>query len=749
MAGSLDSALHKAALAEKRGDMAEARRVLDAVLARFPANRRARVAADRLAQRAAEADAAPIAELSRLHAFYAAGDHAGAAAGARTLAAAFPRDARVHALLGGALLAGDDALAAIAALRAAIALAPAEGAYHSNLGVALRRTGRAAEAEAAYRAAIAAAPDHADAHFNLANLLGAERRFDDAFAAYDRALALAPRHVTAWYNRANLHRAARDAPAALRCYLALLDLAPDHADGLNNMGSLLIELDRPAEALAACRRATQAAPGNLKAWLNLGQAAEMAGALDEAQAALARATALDPDDAHARAHLLFLEAYMADWRGRDTFAALPIAMAAADRVIEPFVALPFEDDPARQPARARVYAQSSFARTAPPLVPAAPRADARIRIGYVSADFYDHATLNLMAGLLREHDRSRFEVRAYNYGPGEGSAARAAILPHLDAFVDVRALDDAAAVARIRDDALDIAIDLKGYTKGARAPLFVDRIAPVQIGWLGYPGSLGSDALDYIIGDAVVIPPGAERDYSEQVIRLPGSYQANDDRRAIADAAHTSRATFGLPDEALVLCCFNHPYKIGPREFDLWTRLLHAVPDAVLWLLRPNRWAEANLRREAAARGIDPGRLVFADMVPHAEHLARHVHADLFLDTFAVNAHTTASDAFWGGVPVLTLAGRQFAARVGASLVTAIGLPELVAQSEAEYEAIALALANDRAALAALRARLAANRLVMPLFDTARHARAIEAAYATAHRRRLDGSPPAAFDVAG
>ncbi|KAK0360716.1 hypothetical protein LTR94_026222, partial [Friedmanniomyces endolithicus] len=349
---------------------------------------------------------------------------------------------------------------------------------------------------------------------------------------------------------------------------------------------------------------------------------------------------------------------------------------------------------------------SSFARTAPPLVPAAPRADARIRIGYVSADFYDHATLYLMAGLLREHDRSRFEVRAYNYGPGEGSAARAAILPHLDAFVDVRALDDAAAVARIRDDALDIAIDLKGYTKGARAPLFVDRIAPVQIGWLGYPGSLGSDALDYIIGDAVVIPPGAERDYSEQVIRLPGSYQANDDRRAIADAAHTSRATFGLPDEALVLCCFNHPYKIGPREFDLWTRLLHAVPDAVLWLLRPNRWAEANLRREAAARRVDPARLVFADMVPHAEHLARHVHADLFLDTFAVNAHTTASDALWGGVPVLTLAGRQFAARVGASLVTAIGLPELVAQSEAEYEAIALALANDRAALAALRARL-------------------------------------------
>lgn len=298
----------------------------------------------------------------------------------------------------------------------------------------------------------------------------------------------------------------------------------------------------------------------------------------------------------------------------------------------------------------------------------------------------------------------------------------------------------------MRSHALDIAIDLKGHTRDARLGLFATRMAAVQIGYLGYPGSIGADFLDYIIADATVIPVGDDAYYSERVIRLPGSYQPNDDRRAIGQCS-TDRTALGLPTAGFVFCCFNQHWKIGPREWAIWTRLLSAVEGSVLWLIRSNATAEANLRKHAQAHGVDPERLIFADKLPHADHLARHAHADLFLDTFAVNAHTTASDALWGGLPVLTLLGRQFAARVAASLLNAIDLHDLIAETEAEYEAIALDLAKDPAKLTMMKARLDANRAGAPLFDTPRYARAIEAAFETAHRRYLDGLLPAPITI--
>lgn len=727
MAGGLDSIFLKASGAEKRGDVDTARQLLQGVLARFPANKRALQAVERLDRERNATAHAPYETLSALHDAYKRGDHAGAVARGDALAARHPDDPRVHALLGGALVAAGDPARATIVLRTAIALAPGDRSCFSNLGIALRRQGRIGEAEEAYKAALACDPDYADAHYNLGNLFGAQRRSAEAIAAYEAALRIRPDHVLAWYNLGNLHRNARDHRAAIRCYLALLEIEPGHADALNNLGCSMLEREHGEEAAKACRLAVRAAPGNAKAWINLGNAAELIGALDEARDAFAQAAAIDPGDADARAHVLFQEAYMCVWANRAAFADLPVVTTGAP--IEPFMALPFADDPVRLLERTRAYARTSFERRMPAFVAPPREAGGRIRVGYFSADFHDHATVYLLAGLLREHDRARFEIRAYSYGGGERSAMRGAVRDHVDAFVDLRDLDDAAAVALVRDDALDIAIDLKGYTKNARAQLFVERVAPVQIGYLGYPGSVGADFLDYMIADAVVVPEGDEALYDERILRLPGSYQANDDRRAIATDTR-DRASFGLPAEAFVFCCFNHPYKIGPREFDIWMRLLHAVPGSVLWLLRPNRWAEENLRAEAAARGVAAARLVFTDPLPHAEHLARHRHADLFLDTFAVNAHTTASDALWGGLPVLTLAGRQFAARVGASLLTAIGLPELITRDEADYEALALALARDPARLAALRARLAANRRTTALFDTVAQARAIEAVYA-------------------
>jgi predicted O-linked N-acetylglucosamine transferase (SPINDLY family) len=350
-----------------------------------------------------------------------------------------------------------------------------------------------------------------------------------------------------------------------------------------------------------------------------------------------------------------------------------------------------------------------------------------VRLGYFSADFHDHATMHLMAGLLREHDRARFEIHAYSYGRTPGGAQREALLGRVDHFADVADLSDRAVVELARGHGLDLAIDLKGYTRNGRSQLFAHRLAPVQVSYLGYPGTSGADFFDYLIADAVVVPDAELAHYSERVVRLPHSYQPNDDRRAIAPA-QTTRARFGLPETGFVFCCFNQNYKIGPREWAIWMRLLQRVDGSVLWLLRSNKWAEANLRRAAKQAGVAPTRLVFAGRLHHAEHLERHRHADLFIDTFNVNAHTTASDALWAGLPVVTRPGRQFAARVAASLLTAIDLPELIAESDEAYETLILDLATDPARLAAIRAKLAANRLTAPLFDTVRYTRDFESA---------------------
>ncbi|MEQ9123013.1 MAG: hypothetical protein RIM80_10665, partial [Alphaproteobacteria bacterium] len=297
-----------------------------------------------------------------------------------------------------------------------------------------------------------------------------------------------------------------------------------------------------------------------------------------------------------------------------------------------------------------------------------------------------------------------------------------------------------------RADGIEIAVDLKGYTKDSRPGVFARRAAPDQISYLGYPGTLGMAAMDYLVADRIVAPPDLERFYSEKIIRMPGSYQANDATRAIAREA-TSRAAQGLPDAGFVFACFNQAYKISPAEFDIWMRLLRQIDGAVLWLLRPIGGAEANLRRAAETRGVAAARIVFADRTTAADHLARHALADIVLDTFAYNAHTTASDALWAGAPVLTRIGQGFAARVAASLLHAVGLEELIADSAAGYEALALELASDPARVRGLKAKLAAARTTAPLFDTTAFARNLEAAYDTVRRRRLEGRPPESFDV--
>jgi predicted O-linked N-acetylglucosamine transferase (SPINDLY family) len=370
----------------------------------------------------------------------------------------------------------------------------------------------------------------------------------------------------------------------------------------------------------------------------------------------------------------------------------------------------------------------------------------RIRLGYLSGDFHQHATAQLMAGLFEHHDRDRFEVLAYSYGPDDRSPMRARLASAFDRFIDIHALSHREAARLIHADKVDILVDLKGYTHHARPAISAHRPAPVQVNYLGYPATMGADFIDYIIVDPFVVPSSQQPFFSERLVYLPGSYQVNDRRREVAKA-RTSRQDCGLPSEGLVLCSFNNSYKISPVFFDIWMRLLRLVPGSILWLLEPNELVKHNLRSEARKRGVDSGRLIFAPVLSSAEHLGRHRHADLFLDTLPCNAHTTASDALWAGLPVLTCCGSTFAGRVAGSLLMAIGMPELVTGSLEEYERLALALARDPQRLIALRKKLESNRDAGALFDLPKLTENLETAYARMWQTWLSGQTPAAFSI--
>ena len=370
----------------------------------------------------------------------------------------------------------------------------------------------------------------------------------------------------------------------------------------------------------------------------------------------------------------------------------------------------------------------------------------RIKVAYLSADFRRHATAYLIAELIERHDRERFEVIGVSFGPDDNSDMRARLVGAFDRFVDVTRSSDEEAAQLIASARVDIAVDLMGHTQYSRPRILAFRPAPVQASYLGFPGTTGADFIDYIIADPIVAPFDRQPYFTEKIVHLPDCYQVNDTTRRIAPRMPT-REEFGLPAESFVFCCFNTSWKIAPAVFDVWMRLLEAIPGSVLWLLRDSPDAESNLRREAAARGTDPARLVFAGRVAPDEHLARHRLADLFLDTLPYNAHTTASDALWAGLPLVTCCGATFAARVAASLLKAVGLPELVTDSLADYETLALRLARDDSLRRRFRARLEQNRLTCPLFDAERFRQHLEAAYQTMWGLWQRGESPRSFSV--
>ena len=659
-----------------------------------------------------------------------------------------PRYAEAQFNLGTVLHQQHQLEAAEAAYRRVIELAPGIAAGHNNLGTVLKDQGRLDQALAAFDQAIALQADYAEAFYNRATVLQQQARLEEALAAYGRAIALRENYADAINNAGIVLQELGRAGEAIDLYRRLLERMPAHADACNNLGTALLAEGRADEARAAFEQALAHQPDFPEAFCNLGNARRELGDLTGAIAAYRDALHLRPDDAGAFSQLIYHRAQACAWDGYEADQEKLVDMARRGIRVPPFYLLSTPASASDQFSCARHWATS----ISPPRKalfhhqPSAGRE--RIRLGYLSGDFHQHATAQLMAELFECHDRDRFEVFAYSYGPDDHSPMRARLAAAFDRFVDIRARSHHEAAELIRAEGVDILVDLKGYTHHARPAISAYRPAPVQVSYLGYPATMGADFIDYIIVDPFVVPSSQQPFFSERLVHLPRSYQVNDRRREVADA-HTSRRDVGLPAEGLVLCSFNNSYKISPVFFDIWMRLLRAVPGSVLWLLEANPQVAGNLRSEAEKRGVDSGRLIFAPLAPPAEHLGRHRHADLFLDTLPCNAHTTASDALWAGLPVVTCCGDTFAGRVAGSLLMAIDMPELVTTSLEEYEQAALALARSPQRLIALRRKLQNNREASALFDLPKLTGNIEAAYARMWQTWLAGQTPAAFSIEG
>ncbi len=618
-------------------------------------------------------------------------------------------------------------------LQQVVVASPNDPAAHNNLGNALRELGQHADAAASFEKAITLRPDFVDAWSNWGNALNDLCRFDAAVHAYDQALALQPRHANALNNRASALNSLRRYAEALRDYDQSIALQPQVAETYSYRAAALMGLGRTEEALQSCEMALQRKPDLVQAHWNRVNALQNLKRYPEAVAACDAVLAIDPFFPYAHGAGLGAQLAVCDWRGYgDRVAEVTAHVRAARKAAYPFSFLPISDSPADQYACSRTL-QQAFVLDQPGLCATAPYQHQRLRVAYLSADFHEHATAYLMAELFERHDRQRFEVYAYSFGPSSVSPMRGRLMRAFEHFHDVVDWTDEQVAQHMRAQEIDIAVDLKGYTAHSRTAIFALRPAPIQVNYLGYPGTMAADFIDYLVGDAIVTPPEHDVFYTEKVVRLPGSYQVNDRQRVIAPEA-PSREACGLPEQGFVFCCFNNNYKINPPVFDIWMRLLQRVPGSVLWLLEDNSYAKANLQREAQARGVDPQRLVFAARAPLPDHLARHRHAGLFLDTLPVNAHTTASDALWAGLPVLTCLGGVFAGRVAASLLHAVGMPDLVAADLQEYESKAYQLATDPNLLNATKARLWAQRDTCALFDSDAFRLHLEAAYQAMHQ---------------
>jgi len=620
-----------------------------------------------------------------------------------------------------------------------------------EFGLALYRRGQHEEAAAIIRRAVWISPHLAEPHYNLSMILMELAKPEEALAEGLLALAARRDFPEAWCHLGTVLMAiGKNGQAVAACQQALA-LNADYVEAWNNLGLALQDLGLFVAALVAYHHAVARSPGFASCLHNMGTLLKDLDRVGEALAAYGRAILAEPQMLMARAALVHLRRQACDWDGLEVEERKVIEAVRRGGRIAPMILLGMSTTPEDQLVCGRNWLAPVQAMAAGRAFSDWPRlaewSGQPLRIGYLSADFHAHATAFLAAELFERHDRNKFRVVGYSLGVDDGSDMRRRLSAAFDDFVDLRNSTHGDAALRIHTDSIDILVDLKGHSQNARPEILALRPAPVQVAWLGYPATTGADYLDWAIVDAIVAPFEEQSAWSEGLVHLPGCYQANDRRRLIG--ASPSRETCGLPERGIVFCAFNSAYKLGNEFFGLWMRLLRRVPASVLWLLDAPDPMPGNLRRQAARHGIDPARLVFAPRVPLEDHLARHSLADLFLDVLPCCAHTTASDALWAGLPVLTVKGATFSGRVAASLLTALDLPELIAGSLGDYEAKALHYAEHPAILAELREKLIRQRGVSTLFDGQRFARNLEAGFSQMWELVRSGRRGQPFTVSG
>ena len=585
------------------------------------------------------------------------------------------------------------------------------------LALSYEKTGKILKSLDANQKAKEINPLDAEIHNNLGNVLRKLEKFDEAQNSYRQAILLKQNYTEVYYNLGNLLKELSRFDEAEKNYNQAIKFRPNFAEAFNNLGNLLKELSRFDEAEKNYNQAIKFRPNFAEAFNNLGILLKELSRFDESIVKFKESLKINPELATAKAEVFFLEASIGDHSNFKNLDKESSRLGISTKSIEPFPALSWHDNPEKQLKRSKLYATENFKEIKVFKSNKIKSLNNKIKIGYFSYDFYNHATMYLISGMLANHNHSIFEIFIFSYGPNKDDIMNKKARDFADHYIDISGLSINEILKITEKLKLDIAIDLKGYTKKSLTKIFQYRIAPIQINFLGYPGTLGVDFIDYIIADPIIIPEDQKHFYHEKIIYLPHTYQPNDNKREIADLA-LKRSDFNLPDKGFVFCCFNQMYKISPIEFNIWMRLLKKVNHSVLWLIKSNKWVEQNLSKEAKQQGIDPSRIVFAEKLSHSKHLARHKHADLFLDTFNYNAHTTASDALWAGLPIVTKQGKQFSARVASSLLTACGLPELITKNEKEYEELIYELATNPKKLKTISLKLSENKKSKPLFNT-------------------------------
>jgi predicted O-linked N-acetylglucosamine transferase (SPINDLY family) len=647
-----------------------------------------------------------------------------------------------------ARMALDQAEQAVTDFDRVILLAPASAQAFHGRALALLHLGRLERALADSDRATALKPDMAELFVMRGDILGALRRPMDAVGAYSRAIGLRPDLTAAFYNRGNSLFLLRRIEAALADYEQAIALEPDFVEAYLNRANALAELGRLSEALAGYEKAIALDPEYAKAYRDRGDTLAAQSRNAEALADYRQARRLDGGMNYLSGAILRAKMQLCDWSDFEGECAHVLGNVAGETILEaPFVLLSIPSLSHQQRRCAERHIRHSLPAAAQPLWRGERYRHAKIRLAYLTGALRDHPTTTLMGGLFERHDRTRFETIALSLSLDDGSAERRRMQSAFDEFIDLSRTDDRDAAALIRRREVDILVDLDGFIEAARTGILARRAAPVQVNYLGYAGTMGASYVDYILADRVLIEEADQNHYAEKIAWLPDSYQPNTARAEPAVAL--TREACCLPGQGFVFCCLNNSNKITPDIFELWMRLLKQVEGSVLWLLVADGTARSNLSREAERLGIGAQRLVFADYCGQGEHLARLRLADLFLDTRYYNAHTTASDALWMGLPLVTCRGGTFAGRVAASLLKAAGVPELVTEGLEAYEALALRLAREPALLTSFRARLEQNRATSALFDVERFRRNLEAAYVRMWETAERGEPAQSFLIGG